>query len=296
VEWLECASGLETLINPDMFITELMNRVRAVLAGDPSLTRETPAVADADEKESLELYSATLIRKLEEKTLQLEEANRVLQQEILECKKANTVLRDRAAQRMESSDTLAGSMAHDLNNILAPILMGVSYLKRVETNEKILAVIENIEKSANRGTALVRQVVSAAEPREAAVTAPSAVTSGNGELILIADDEAPILEIMQGTLESYGYRVLIAENGARALELYDDHRDEISLVITDMKMPIMDGAALIAALRRSNRDVKIISMSGLNDGSYDASGAVAFIRKPFSADQLLSLLQSVVTG
>jgi len=63
------------------------------------------------------------------------------------------------AQRLESLGTLAGGIAHDLNNVLAPIVMGVSYLKRGEGREKVLAIIRNIEKSAQRGTDLVKQVL-----------------------------------------------------------------------------------------------------------------------------------------
>ncbi len=122
---------------------------------------------------------------------------------------------------------------------------------------------------------------------------PHVLRRGDGELILMVDDEVSILEIVQETLESYGYRVLVAEDGARALDLYDSHGEEISVVITDLVMPVMDGARLIENLKRINPFVTIIIASGMDDGSYENAEA-GFLKKPFSADQLLLLLESVL--
>src|SRR4029077_4727628 len=63
------------------------------------------------------------------------------------------------AQRMESLGTLAGGIAHDLNNILLPILMGVTLLKRFDPNEPSRKAIENIERSVRRGSEMVKQVL-----------------------------------------------------------------------------------------------------------------------------------------
>jgi PAS domain S-box-containing protein len=64
------------------------------------------------------------------------------------------------AQRLESVGTLSGGIAHDLNNLLMPIMMGVALLKRFEPDEKSLKVIRNIERSAKRGADLVQQMLS----------------------------------------------------------------------------------------------------------------------------------------
>ena len=71
---------------------------------------------------------------------------------------------------------------------------------------------------------------------------------GQGELILVVDDEAAVREVMQRTLEKHGYRVLTAAEGAEALALFAQHRAEIKAVITDMMMPGMDGPTLVRAL------------------------------------------------
>ena len=78
------------------------------------------------------------------------------------------------------------------------------------------------------------------------------LSRGNGETVLVVDDEASILTITSQTLQAFGYRVLTATDGADAVATYAQHRDEIAVVLTDMMMPVMDGTATIYALRRIN--------------------------------------------
>ncbi|HEX7808997.1 MAG TPA: PAS domain-containing protein, partial [Thermoanaerobaculia bacterium] len=72
------------------------------------------------------------------------------------------------AQRMDSIGNLAGGVAHDLNNVLMPIIMGTTYLRRCELDERAMRTLDDIERSAKRGADLVRQVLSFAR----GVTAP----------------------------------------------------------------------------------------------------------------------------
>ncbi len=122
--------------------------------------------------------------------------------------------------------------------------------------------------------------------------------AGNGELILVVEDEASIREITQATLETYGYRVIPAEDGSEAVALYAQHRGEIQAVITDMAMPIMDGAATIRALQKMNPAVKIIASSGMDAERMVAETpglkVKAFLQKPFTADRLLRTLAEVL--
>ena len=373
------------------------------------------------------------------------------------------------AQRLESIGTLAGGIAHDLNNLLAPITMGVDLLKLFDPPPRSLPVIENIERSARRGTELVKQVLSFARGVEGARVAlqvrhilnevesiavntfPKNITvetrlprdlwpvladptqlnqvvmnlcvnardampdggrlelvagnteldaqyaamnrgmvpgryvliqvtdtgtgmpreiidrifepffttkelgkgtglglstvlgivrshggfvnvysevgrgstfkvylpaqaadagtaadghvgealpRGNGELILVVDDETSILDITKQTLLAFGYRVLTAGDGAQAISLYALQRDEVALVLTDMMMPVMDGTALIRALQRINPKVRVIAASGLR-GNQDVAHATSagvkhFLPKPYSADMLLQLINQVL--
>lgn len=117
--------------------------------------------------------------------------------------------------------------------------------------------------------------------------------NGNGELILVVDDEVSICEIAKTTLESHNYRILTASDGIGALALYAQHMDDISLVLLDMMMPVMDGASTILMLQRMNPKVQIIAMSGLMSYESPAQkksfGIREFLAKPFTA-QVLSLI------
>jgi nitrogen-specific signal transduction histidine kinase/ActR/RegA family two-component response regulator len=121
---------------------------------------------------------------------------------------------------------------------------------------------------------------------------------GNGELILVVDDELSILEIVKETLETCGYRVLTAEDGAQAVGVYALHRGTISAVITDMMMPVMDGPALIGALRRLDPKLPIIGASGLlsngNPAAAKPEDLRIFLAKPYSAAALLTALDEVI--
>ena len=122
---------------------------------------------------------------------------------------------------------------------------------------------------------------------------------GNGELILIVDDEAAVRTITQQTLESYGYRVSVASDGTEAVALYSMQRTQIAAVVTDMMMPVMGGPATIQVLQRLNPDVKIIAASGLaNDGGAARAAAMGvkhFLPKPFTAQTILTALRQILS-
>jgi len=373
------------------------------------------------------------------------------------------------AQRLESLGTLAGGIAHDLNNVLLPILMGVTLLKRFGPNEASLQAIDNIERSVKRGSELVKQVLlfarggqtsrepvrlgdvvreiqaiitstfpkditletaiakdvhavtgdatqltqvllnlcvnardamphgghilisarnhvmsdteavlhgaivggaytvlevadtgegmskeivdrifdpffttkevgsgtglglstvqgivsnhggfvsvssTAAEgstftvylparrPQVEVATLPADTSpppQGNGELILIVDDDASVLSITQQTLEEFGYRVVTAEGGAQAIGIFSRQHDDIALVLTDMAMPLIDGFALIAALNRIGSDVRVIATTGNPSAAamtkIARSGVAQILIKPYTADHLLRRIADVL--
>ena len=117
---------------------------------------------------------------------------------------------------------------------------------------------------------------------------------GHGELILVVDDEEAIREITRGTLETFGYQVLTASDGTEAVGLYAQRRNDIAVVLTDMLMPFMDGAATIRALRKMNPTVRIIAASGLTAGPRSTTpsleGVKIFLNKPYTAEKLLKAL------
>ena len=121
--------------------------------------------------------------------------------------------------------------------------------------------------------------------------------TGKGELILIVDDEVAVRDIARLTLENYGYRVLVAANGAEGVAIYARHANEIKIIISDMNMPVMDGAAMIQAVRSIQPDVKILSSSGLAPDVTKRAGQArisSFISKPYTAEQLLQKLDELL--
>ncbi len=125
------------------------------------------------------------------------------------------------------------------------------------------------------------------------------IPTGHGELILIAEDEASISEITSSTLKAYGYRVLTAADGADAVALYVQNKDEIKAILMDMMMPIMDGQTSIRAIRRINPEVKIIVVSGLAEKDKFAKVANndvnSFLPKPYTAERLLRTIYGVIS-
>jgi signal transduction histidine kinase/CheY-like chemotaxis protein len=121
---------------------------------------------------------------------------------------------------------------------------------------------------------------------------------GNGEMILVVDDEASILTITGQTLQAFGYQVLTATDGAHAVAVYAKHEKEISVVLTDMMMPVMDGLAMIHALMRMNPAVKVIAASGLNANGNVAkvsgAGVKHFLTKPYTAATLLKTMRAIL--
>lgn len=123
---------------------------------------------------------------------------------------------------------------------------------------------------------------------------PSALPRGNGELVLVVDDEAPIRMVAQRSLERFGYRVITAEHGADAVAQFARQGTEIAVVLLDMLMPILDGPSTILALKALDPNVRIIATSGVASNSHVAQAARAgvkhFVQKPFAASELLMVL------
>ena len=130
-----------------------------------------------------------------------------------------------------------------------------------------------------------------------AVAAPE-LPRGHGELVLVVDDEASVRQITRQTLEAFGYRVLLASDGAEAVAIYAAERERVAVVLTDMMMPVMDGPATIQVLLRMNPKVRIIAASGLNANGRVAkaanAGARHFLPKPYTAEALLTALRNVL--
>jgi hypothetical protein len=123
---------------------------------------------------------------------------------------------------------------------------------------------------------------------------------GGGELVLVVDDEAAIRDALVQTLEDYGYRAFTAEDGSDALAVYVQRRGQINVVLTDLAMGLMDGVALVKALRKFDPHAKVIVSSGHCDAEQTAVlnrlGVRTFLDKPYNAMKLLRALRQTLNG
>jgi CheY-like chemotaxis protein len=121
---------------------------------------------------------------------------------------------------------------------------------------------------------------------------------GHGELVLLVDDESSIRDIARQVLVAYGYRVLTAGNGAKAVELFTRHLDDVAVMITDLMMPVLDGADAIDAVLKLKPHLSIIASSGVSSGELfvraKAAGVRHFLMKPYTAETLLELLHTAL--
>jgi two-component system, cell cycle sensor histidine kinase and response regulator CckA len=138
---------------------------------------------------------------------------------------------------------------------------------------------------------------------EEVYTAPPASASdaprnGNGELILIVDDEPNIRSVAEATLTSFGYRTVTAENGKDALQVLSERSNEIAAVLTDLAMPEMDGAELARSIKRLYPALSVIVMSGFVSDDQAAEltslGVSDILLKPYTARSLLEKLADTI--
>jgi nitrogen-specific signal transduction histidine kinase/CheY-like chemotaxis protein len=136
------------------------------------------------------------------------------------------------------------------------------------------------------------------EARKETPLQPQAQHHGSDELVLVVDDERAVCEVARLTLENNGYRVVTAADGAEALSIYLQKQKDITVVITDVNMPIMDGSALIRAIRRLDPGIRIVVSTGLSDSAKVAeiprSEVQGILHKPFTAEGLLTLMDEVL--
>jgi CheY-like chemotaxis protein len=122
--------------------------------------------------------------------------------------------------------------------------------------------------------------------------------TGRNELILIADDEESLRELMKTVLEACGYRVISAQNGVEGVAQYKEHREAIRLVISDTDMPLMDGLAMMSAITKMQPDVPVIIASGSRHNTELVRKSITknltHLAKPYTVEQLLTTVAAVL--
>jgi len=122
---------------------------------------------------------------------------------------------------------------------------------------------------------------------------------GNGEIVLIVEDDAVMREVVRRMLDRNGYRVLTAADGEQAVEIAAQ-RGRIDLLLTDVVLPRRQGAEVASQVRALIPGVRVLFMSGYSGGVLGAQGSLdprfELIEKPFSAPVLLHRLREILTA
>ena len=121
---------------------------------------------------------------------------------------------------------------------------------------------------------------------------------GGNETLLLVEDEELVRDLGREILTGFGYEVIIAENGKLALDIFQEQKNRISLVILDLIMPEMDGRRCLKEILQMDRNARVLIASGYSeDMSLEDSimaSAKGFIRKPYDMRTLLQTVRKIL--
>ena len=123
---------------------------------------------------------------------------------------------------------------------------------------------------------------------------------GQGETVLLIEDDPPLLELVRELLDTLGYNVLTASDGFEALEIESEHESDIDLLLSDVVMPTIGGFEVAAMIRESRPDIKIVFMSGYPNRAgitnENAPEKCQFLQKPVKLAHLAQILRHELDG
>ena len=122
---------------------------------------------------------------------------------------------------------------------------------------------------------------------------------GNGETVLLVEDNEALRDLVNGMLKGLGYEVLMAENGIDALEVDESHDDPIDLLLSDVVMPALDGFELAEMIKVTRPDIKMVFMSGYPDRDRSQAAVpdgCAFLQKPVNPEVLARTVWQQLSG
>jgi PAS domain S-box-containing protein len=153
----------------------------------------------------------------------------------------------------------------------------------------------HVDSEVGRGTCFTIYLPAVTNSEEKQLVAQPELFDGNGQLVLVVDDEFSIREIIKDSLETYNYRVMLASDGVEAIAMYDRDWEQIAVVLLDMMMPNLHTPYIIRALQRINPAVKVVAMSGTsaNESIVERYAIGAFLTKPFTTTAMLHTLANL---
>jgi PAS domain S-box-containing protein len=174
--------------------------------------------------------------------------------------------------------------------------LGLSTVKQIVEGHSGFITVES--KVGSGTTFRIHLPAAASVEATAEIKAAAALPSGNGELVIVADDDESVRDITKQTLEAYGYVARAAGDGAEALAVLIEERSRAKVLFTDYSMPIMDGRQLTSAVRKMGIKVKVIVVSGTSMAEEEretmAAEADAVLLKPFTASKLLTTVDRLL--
>ncbi len=200
---------------------------------------------------------------------------------------------------VDISDTGAGIAPEVMPRIFEPFFttkgpphrgLGLAWVYGIITNHGGAVTVSS---KPGAGASVRVYLPATAKIVRSAPTAPGDLTGS--QTILFVDDEEMLLTMAQMILSSYGYTVLTASSGQKALELFAQHRKKIDLVITDLVMPNMSGRELTEKIRALAPDTRIMWSSGYVRIS-SPEEQERYLQKPFSSQDLLRKVKQVLTA
>jgi CheY-like chemotaxis protein len=112
--------------------------------------------------------------------------------------------------------------------------------------------------------------------------------------VLVVEDHPPLRELIENILNDAGYNVITAADGNEALRILDQSENSVDLLLTDLTMPGLTGAALVQQFQQRSRDSGVVIMSGSYQGTATTHPGTRFLQKPFTSKSLLAIvLQSL---
>jgi CheY-like chemotaxis protein len=128
---------------------------------------------------------------------------------------------------------------------------------------------------------------------------PASDLAGRGT-ILVVDDEEIVRQTARHALERYGYHVMVAGDGAQAVEVYGRQTGTVALVLLDLTMPVMSGEEALRRLRQIDPGVRVLLTSGYNEVEavqrFAGKGLAGFIQKPYTSAALAEKVKAVLAG
>lgn len=211
---------------------------------------------------------------------------------------------------------LANDIAHDFNNLITSILGNAEALKaRFDGDQAGAKELATIRGEAERAASILRRLTAVGDrsllseplpcvqppcrPAKQEQAAASKETRTPGRevplRVLLAEDDNAVRRVVSLTLRRAGYEVTPCTTGEEAWMAFQENPQGFDLLITDLSMPILDGASLIQRVRLLHPRLRTLLISGYCDDrqAFDLvkSGAVGFLPKPFNSREFLSFVQ-----